>query len=86
MIIFHAKDWIRTRDLQITKQPPYHLCYLAYLKQLWENYQLVLFFYQVALLNSSGEINFRAELTIMNLDEEDEKNEYHLVNYFFFLK
>ena len=44
------------------------------------------FFYQVALLNSSGEINFRAELTIMNLDEEDEKNEYHLVNYFFFLK
>ena len=29
MIIFHANSWIWTRDLRITKQLPYHLCYLA---------------------------------------------------------
>jgi hypothetical protein len=34
---------------------------------------------QVALLNSTGEVTYRAELTIMKLVEADEKNEYHLV-------
>ena len=52
----HGNDWFRTQDRRDTKQPPYHLCYLAFMN-LWV--YVTLFF--VVLCMSIGPHLFLSE-------------------------